>query len=138
MSESLSCLQLFVNTMGISPPVSSVHGILQARTLEWLLFPSPGDLPDPGIKPGSSVLQADFLPSEPPEKPSLKVVSSPSWWGCNEPQNWSIYPTNSIPHWLKFAPGGLKLQHFQVALYAEASSRGLGESFHAGRGRYLK
>ena len=103
-----------------------------------LSFPSPGDLPNPGIKPGSSVLQADFLPSEPPEKPSLKVVSSPSWWGCNEPQNWSIYPTNSIPHWLKFAPGGLKLQHFQVALYAEASSRGLGESFHAGRGRYLK
>ena len=34
-----------------------------------LLFPSPGDLPDPGIKPGSSALQADALPSEPPGKP---------------------------------------------------------------------
>ena len=31
-----------------------------------LPFPSPGDLPDPGIKPGSSTLQADTLPSEPP------------------------------------------------------------------------
>ena len=33
-----------------------------------LLFPSPGDLPDPGIKPGSPILQADALPSEPPVK----------------------------------------------------------------------
>jgi len=35
-----------------------------------LPFPSPGDLPDPGIKPGSPALQADSLPSEPPGKPS--------------------------------------------------------------------
>ena len=33
-----------------------------------LPLPSPGDLPDPGIEPGSSTLQADTLPSEPPEK----------------------------------------------------------------------
>ena len=31
--------------------------------------PSPGDLPDPGIKPRSPVLQADSLPPEPPGKP---------------------------------------------------------------------
>jgi len=48
--------------MGYSLPGSSVHGILQARILEWsgLPFPSPGDLPDPGIKPLSPALQADF------------------------------------------------------------------------------
>ena len=34
-----------------------------------LAFTSPGDLPNPGIKPGSPVLQTDFLPSEPPVKP---------------------------------------------------------------------
>ena len=34
-----------------------------------LSFPSPGDLSDPGIKPGSPALQADALPSEPPGKP---------------------------------------------------------------------
>ena len=34
-----------------------------------LSFPSPGDLPVPGIKPGSPALQADSLPSEPPRKP---------------------------------------------------------------------
>ena len=32
-----------------------------------LPFPSPGDLPDPGMKPRSPALQADTLPSEPPE-----------------------------------------------------------------------
>ena len=31
-----------------------------------MLFPSPGDLLNPGIKPGSPALQADSLPSEPP------------------------------------------------------------------------
>ena len=36
-----------------------------------LLFPSPGDLPDPGIEPGSPALQADALPSELPGKPKM-------------------------------------------------------------------
>ena len=50
-----------------SLPGSSVHGILQARILEWIA--TPGDFPDPGIKPGSPALQADSLPSEPQGKP---------------------------------------------------------------------
>ena len=48
-----------------SPPGSSLHGILQARILEWLPFPSPGGLPDAGIEPRSPVFQADALTSEP-------------------------------------------------------------------------
>ena len=32
-------------------------------------FPSPGDLPNPGIEPGSPAFQADALTSEPPGKP---------------------------------------------------------------------
>ena len=39
--------------MDCSPPGSPVRGILQARILEWVAVPSPGDLPDPGIKPVS-------------------------------------------------------------------------------------
>ena len=35
------------------PPGSSVHRIFQARILEWLPLPTPGDLPDPGIEPES-------------------------------------------------------------------------------------
>ena len=42
--------------------------ILQASILEWVAFPSPGDLPNPGIKPRSPALQADSLSSEPPGK----------------------------------------------------------------------
>ena len=38
-----------------------------------LPFPSLGDLPDPGIEPGSPVLQADSLPSEPPGKPNQET-----------------------------------------------------------------
>ena len=50
--------------MYCGPPGSSLHGILQAGILEWVAFPSPGDLPDPGIEPGSLILQADSLWSE--------------------------------------------------------------------------
>ena len=41
-----------------------------------LLFPSPGDLPNPGIKPRSSTLQVDSLPAEPPGKPKNTGVGS--------------------------------------------------------------
>ena len=43
-----------------------------------LPFPSPGDVPDPGLEPGSPTLQADALPSEPPgslESESHSVIS---------------------------------------------------------------
>ena len=53
-----------------------VHGILQARILEWVAFPSPGDLPHPGIEPRSPTLQADSLPAEPPGKPKNTGVGS--------------------------------------------------------------
>ena len=49
-------LQLYptlCNPMDCSPSASSVHGILQARILEWVAISSSGDLPDPGIEPAS-------------------------------------------------------------------------------------
>ena len=61
-------LTLF-NPMDGNPPGSSVHGILQARILEWVSMPSSRDLPNPGTEPGSPALQADSLPLEPPGKP---------------------------------------------------------------------
>ena len=111
---SQSCLTL-------CDPMDLVHGILQARILEWVAFPfsrgssqsrdrtqishlqgwfftswatrkpkntgspSPGDLPDPGIEPGSSALQADSLPTELWGKPQwitrLLESSSGGRWG---------------------------------------------------------
>ena len=56
-----SCLTL-CSPMNCSPLGSSVHGILQARILEWVVVPPPGDLLNPGVTPTSPALQADFLP----------------------------------------------------------------------------
>jgi len=57
--------------MYFNPPGSSVHGILQATILEWVVMPLPGDLPDPGIKPASLIspaLAGVFFTTEPPGK----------------------------------------------------------------------
>ena len=48
--------------MASSLPGSSVHDISQARILEWLLFPPPGNLPNPGIKPAFSALPVNSFP----------------------------------------------------------------------------
>ena len=50
----------------------TVHGILQARILEGVAFPSPGDIPNPGIEPRSLTLQADSLPAEPQGKAKIR------------------------------------------------------------------
>ena len=47
----------------------TIHGILQARILEWIAFPFSRDLPNSRIEPRSPTLQADSLPAEPPGKP---------------------------------------------------------------------
>ena len=73
-SEAAQSCPTLCDPMDCSLSGSSVNGIFQARVLEWIAFPSPGDLPDPGIEPGSPALQADTLPSEPPEKPQYQFV----------------------------------------------------------------
>ena len=52
------------DAMNYSLPGSSVHGILQARKLEWVAIPISGDLPNPEIKSKFPALQADSLPAE--------------------------------------------------------------------------
>ena len=66
---------ILCNLMDCSPPSSFVHGIFQVRLLEYVAFPPPGDLPNPGIElesPVSLTLQADSLPTEPSIKSSLE------------------------------------------------------------------
>ena len=67
-----SCLTL-CDPMDCSPPGSSAHGVLQARVLEWVPFPSPGHLPDLGIESASPVALVlaggfFFFATEPPGK----------------------------------------------------------------------
>ena len=50
---------------------SVVMGFSRQEYWSGLPFPSPGDLSDSGIKPGSSALQANSLPTEPPEKSKM-------------------------------------------------------------------
>ena len=68
-AKSLQSCLTPCSPMDHSLPGSSLHGILQARILEWVAIPFSRDLPDPGIEPESPTLQADSLPSEPPGKP---------------------------------------------------------------------
>ena len=76
-----------------------------SRQVYWsgLPFPSPGDLPDPCIEPRSPALQANSLPSEPPEEPlayDLYLLNNwerfytrnplPSLEGIDSPERWSF------------------------------------------------
>ena len=53
---------------------SSIHGILQARILEWIAILFSGYLTDLGIEPESPALQADSSPSKPPGKLQRNVL----------------------------------------------------------------
>ena len=55
-------------------PTCGEYHLLPNQEESGLPFPSPGDLPDPGIEPGSPTLQADTLPSEPPGKPKEMML----------------------------------------------------------------
>ena len=67
-----SCLTL-CNPMGIAHQAPPTMGFSSQEYWSGLPCPSPGDLPDPGIEPGSLALWADALPSEPPGKPKVVV-----------------------------------------------------------------
>ena len=60
-------------TVAHQAPVSM--GFSRQEYWTGLPFPSPGDLPNPGIKPGSPALRTDFLLSEPPRKPQVPIKS---------------------------------------------------------------
>ena len=58
----LSCIGLFMTPWTFLSSLGSfVHGIFQARVLEWVAIPSPGDLPQLGIKPISPALAGEFF-----------------------------------------------------------------------------
>ena len=64
--KSISCVWLSATPWAIDYQASSSMGFSRQEYWSGLPFPSPGDLPDPGIEPRSPTLQADGLPSEPP------------------------------------------------------------------------
>ena len=64
-----------------SPPGSSVHGILQAGILEGVVIVTPGDLPEPLIKPTPPALAGGFFITEPLRSPYVQCVL------CAQPLN---------------------------------------------------
>ena len=69
----LSRVQLFVTPWTVAYQARPFMGFYRQEYWSGLPFSSPGDLPDPGIKPGSPALQTDSLTSEPPVKPQKRV-----------------------------------------------------------------
>ena len=67
--KSLRSIQLFVTPWTVARQAPLSMGFSRQEYWSGLPFPSPGDLPNPGIEPGSPALQADALSSEPPGKP---------------------------------------------------------------------
>ena len=64
--KSLSRIRLFATSWTVAYQAPPSMGFYRQQCWSGLPFPSPGDLPDPGIEPRSSTLRADALPSEPP------------------------------------------------------------------------
>ena len=64
--KSFSRVQLFATPWTIAHQTPPSMGFSRQEYWSGLPFPSPGDIPDPGIKSRSPVLQADTLTSEPP------------------------------------------------------------------------
>ena len=70
-SEKLCSVPTLCDPVDCSPPGSSVHGILQARIVEWVAIPFSRGSSRPTIEPVSPALQVNSLPFEPPGEPRL-------------------------------------------------------------------
>ena len=71
----LSQVQLFATPWTVACQAPPSIRFFRQEYWSGLPFPSPGDLPNLGIKPGSPALQADTLLSEPPGKPQKTTFS---------------------------------------------------------------
>ena len=71
--KSLSRVLLFATPWTVAYQASLSMGFSKQECWSGLPFPSPGDLPHPGIEPGCPALQADALPSEPPGKGARQI-----------------------------------------------------------------
>ena len=111
-SESVSCLVVSdsCDPMDCSPPGSSVHGVFQARILEWVAIPFFRGSFWPRIKFGFPALQTDSLPSESPRNPlSLGWTSwiASNKWKYSKSDAYKIILASvlsvALSHWLAWA-----------------------------------
>ena len=79
---------LFVTSWTIARQALLFMEFSRQEYWSWWPFPSPGDLPNPGMEPRSPALQADSLPSEPPGK-TLVASKSPTQASLSKRGNFS-------------------------------------------------
>ena len=103
------CLTL-CDSMDCNRPGFSVHGILQAKILEWVDIPFSRDLPDQGTEHRSPALQADSLLSEPPGKFTGKFLQMPEYiclsisFSVSIPILFQNFRTHSYTHTCMYIP----------------------------------
>ena len=87
--KSLSRVQLFVTPWTVAYHTPPSMGFSRQEYWSGLPFPSPGDLPDPRIEPGSPALYTDALPSEPPGKSFIRLKRGNRRSKRNQERMWS-------------------------------------------------
>ena len=118
-----SCLTL-CDPMDNSPPGSSVHGILQARILEWVAVPSSRGSSQPRDWTRSPTLQADSLSSEPPGKPKNTGIGSLSLLQGifpSQESNWGLLHSRQILYQLSYQ-GSSRVRHMPIIYPSHFSS----------------
>ena len=75
----LSHVRLLATPWTVAYQAPPTMGFSRQEYWSGLLFPSPGDLPNPGIEPGSPTLEADALTSEPPGMYGIIVAIKSKW-----------------------------------------------------------
>ena len=103
--QLLNHVRLFATPWTVAYRAPPSVGFSRQEYWSGLPFPSPGDLPNPGIEPGSPALQADALPSEPPQ---IRIS-----------QIWKIFIHPNFQESSVLPLCGSHLQHIVAAVTAE-------------------
>ena len=80
--SSLSRVWLFATPWTVAHQAPPSMGFSRQEYCSGMPFSSPGEIPDPGIKPGSPALQASALPSEPPGEHIVYSYRNSIWCCC--------------------------------------------------------
>ena len=93
----LSHVRLFATSWTVAYQAPQSMGFSRQEFWSGLPFPSPRDLPNPGIEPGSPTLQVDALPSEPPGKPNMDATRDfHTKWSRSEKKWCHLYHVMSL------------------------------------------
>ena len=100
--KSLSHVRLFATPWTGAYQASLLMGFSRQEYWSGLPFPSPGDLPNPGMEPGSPTLEADAFTSEPPNTNHILLFTIPA--GVQSPPDFFISVITFVKNYLNETP----------------------------------